>query len=65
MKALKRFRALKMRRCFLSVNADVKEKSGDGAALTVTENADVSGMMLISGGKYSKDDTDGVWLSDK
>lgn len=50
---------------FLSVNADVKEKSGDGAALTVTENADVSGMMLISGEKYSKDDTDGVWLSDK
>lgn len=50
---------------FLSVNADIKEKSGDGAALTVTENADVSGMMLISGEKYSKDDTDGVWLSDK
>lgn len=50
---------------FLSVNADVKEKIGDGAALTVTENADVSGMMLISGEKYSKDDTDGVWLSDK
>ena len=50
---------------FLSVNADVKEKSGDGAALTVTENADVSGMMLISGEKYSKDDTEGVWLSDK
>ena len=50
---------------FLSVNADVKEKSGDGAALTVTENADVSGMMLISGEKYSQDDTEGVWLSDK
>lgn len=50
---------------YLSVNADVKEKSGDAVALTVTENSEVSGVMLISGEKYDGDDTEGVWLSDK
>lgn len=50
---------------YLSVNADVKEKSGDAVALTVTENSEVSGVKLISGEKYDGDDTEGVWLSDK
>lgn len=50
---------------YLSVNADVKEKSGDAVALTVTENSEVSGVKLISGKKYDGNDTEGVWLSDK
>ena len=50
---------------YLSVSADIKEKSGDAVALTVTENADVSGVKLISGDKYDENDTSGVWLSDK
>ena len=50
---------------YLSVNADVKEKNGDAVALTVTENADVSGVKIISGEKYDSKSTDGVWLSDK
>ena len=50
---------------YLSVNADVKEKNGDAVALTVTENADVSGVKIISGEKYDSKNTDGVWLSDK
>ena len=50
---------------YLSVNVDVVGKSGDAVALTVTENADVSGFALISGSKYNEKDTEGVWLSDK
>ena len=50
---------------YLSVNADVKEKSSDAIALTVTENEEVSGIQLISGEKYDKNSSDGVWLSDK
>ena len=33
--------------------------------LSVTENADVSGLMLMSGSEYSSSDTDGSWISDK
>lgn len=50
---------------YLSVNADVKEENGDAVALTVTENAEVSGFKIISGDKYDSNDTNGVWLSDK
>ncbi|MDD3192754.1 MAG: FtsX-like permease family protein [Oscillospiraceae bacterium] len=49
---------------FLSVNADIKG-TDNALALTVTENEAVSGMYLISGDKYDKDSTDGIWLSDK
>lgn len=50
---------------YLSVNVDIAEKNGDAVALSVTENADVSGLMLMSGSEYSSSDTDGSWISDK
>ncbi len=50
---------------YLSVQADVKEKSGDMVALSVTEDADVSGFMLMDGQAYDAASTDGIWLSDK
>ncbi len=50
---------------YLSVNADVREYSGDSLALTVTENSSVSDFMLISGSEYDENSADGIWLSDK
>ncbi|MGM9680167.1 MAG: ABC transporter permease [Eubacteriales bacterium] len=50
---------------YLSVQADVKEKSGDTLALTVTENADVSGFLIMSGEAYDEKSADGIWLSDR
>ena len=50
---------------FLNVSADVKEKDGDGVALSVTTDEKVSGFMLIKGEKYDKNSKDGIWLSDK
>ncbi len=50
---------------YLSVQADVKERDGDSLALTVTENADVSGFMVMDGEKYDENSADGIWLSDK
>ncbi len=50
---------------YLSVNADVKEYDGDALALTVTTDADVSGIKLMQGEKYDKSSADGIWLSDK
>lgn len=50
---------------YIAVNVDIKERSGDALSLTVTEDPEVSGVMLISGEKYNPDDANGVWLSDK
>lgn len=50
---------------YLSVNTDIKEKSGDSIALTVTSNENVSGMLVTNGAKYDKNSKDGIWLSDK
>lgn len=50
---------------YISVNADVKDFEGDSVALTVTENEKVSGVYYVSGQKYDKNSTDGIWLSDK
>ncbi len=50
---------------YIYFNADVEERNGDAVSLTVTENADVSGLKIISGEKYDKNDTESVWLSDK
>lgn len=50
---------------YLSVQADVKEQSGDTVALTVTENAGVSGFQVMSGEAYDEESADGIWLSDK
>lgn len=50
---------------FLSVTADVKEQPGDTVALTVTENAAVSGVLTASGAAYDATSTDGIWLSAK
>ncbi len=50
---------------YLSVNVDVKEKSGDSVALTVTDNEAVSGMIVIEGEPYDAESEDGIWLSDR
>lgn len=63
--AVKKINGVKNASRYLSVNVDVVGKSGDAVALTVTENADVSGFALIKGDEYNEKDTEGVWLSDK
>ncbi|MBQ4452222.1 MAG: ABC transporter permease [Clostridia bacterium] len=49
---------------FLSVNTLVKGDT-DVIALTVSENMNVSGILLMEGEPYSPSDPDGFWLSDK
>ena len=48
---------------FLSVNVAVKDDT-DTLALTVSENMNVSGILLMSGEPYDETDTEGFWLSD-
>ena len=48
---------------FLSLNVSVKEDT-DTLALTVSENIDVSGMLVMKGDPYNAGDPDGFWLSD-
>ena len=48
---------------FLSLNVSVKDSS-DTLALTVSENMNVSGVLVMTGEPYSADDPDGFWLSD-
>ena len=48
---------------FLSLNVSVKG-STDTLALTVSENINVSGMLVMKGEPYSAEDPDGFWLSD-
>ena len=50
---------------YVCVNADVKGRDGDSVALTVTENEDVSGFMVVQGDAYDSKSTDGIWLSDR
>lgn len=51
---------------YISVNTSVKD-SDDIIALTVSENINVSGFMLIGKGnmEYSSTSEDGIWLSDQ
>lgn len=49
---------------YICVNADVKGRDGDSVALTVTENEDVSGVMVVQGDAYDSKSADGIWLSD-
>ena len=48
---------------FLSMNVTVKGDT-DTLALTVSENMDVSGILVLEGEPYSPEDPDGFWLSD-
>ena len=48
---------------FLSLNVSVKDDT-DTLALTVSENMDVSGILVMEGEPYSAEDPDGFWLSD-
>ncbi len=48
---------------FLSLNVSVKDDT-DTLALTVSENMNVSGILLMEGEPYSENDPDGFWLSD-
>ncbi len=48
---------------FLSVNVAVKDDT-DTLALTVSENMNVSGVLVMAGEPYDAASTDGFWLSD-
>ncbi len=48
---------------FLSLNVAVKDDT-DTLALTVSENMNVSGILLMAGKPYDAADPDGFWLSD-
>jgi len=48
---------------YLSLNTTVKDDT-DVIAVTVSENMNVSGILLMEGEEYSPDDPDGIWLSD-
>ena len=48
---------------FLSLNVSVKNDT-DTLALTVSENIDVSGVLVMEGEPYDAEDPDGFWLSD-
>ncbi len=48
---------------FLSMNVSVQD-STDTLALTISENMNVSGVLVTEGEPYNKDDPDGFWLSD-
>ncbi len=48
---------------FLSLNVAVKDDT-DTLALTVSENMNVSGILLMNGEPYDGQDPDGFWLSD-
>ncbi len=48
---------------FLSVNVAVKDDT-DTLALTVSENMNVSGVLVMAGEPYDETSTDGFWLSD-
>ncbi len=49
---------------FLSVNTTVQNDT-DVIALTVSENMNVSGILLTSGEAYDEQSPDGLWLSDQ
>ena len=48
---------------FLSLNVSVKDDT-DTLALTISENMQVSGIMVMEGEPYNAEDPDGFWLSD-
>ena len=48
---------------FLSMNVSVKDDT-DTLALTVSENMNVSGVLVTEGAPYDAEDTEGFWLSD-
>ena len=48
---------------FLSMNVSVKDDT-DTLALTVSENMNVSGVLVLEGAPYDAEDPDGFWLSD-
>ena len=48
---------------FLSLDVAVKDDT-DTLALTVSENMNVSGVLLMAGEPYDEQDPDGFWLSD-
>ena len=48
---------------FLSLNVAVRDDT-DTLALTVSENMNVSGLLVLEGEPYSAEDPDGFWLSD-
>ena len=49
---------------YLSVNTTVKDDT-DMIALTVNENMNVSGLLLMAGEPYDETSEDGIWLSDQ
>ena len=49
---------------YLSVNADLAGTS-KSLAITITEDAEVSGFVVMEGEAYDETSTDGIWLFDK
>lgn len=50
---------------YISAGVDIKERSGDSVALTVTTDKTVSGFVVTGGQAYDSSSKDGIWLSDK
>jgi putative ABC transport system permease protein len=48
---------------YLEIETDVKDKKGHTIDLTITENDEVSGFVVMKGEKYDKESLDGIWLS--
>ncbi len=64
LEAIKAIDSVKDAARYLSVNTSVKDDT-DIIALTVNENMNVSGLLLMSGEPYDPESTDGIWLSDQ
>lgn len=62
---VERLKGVKRAGRYISINVGIKERKGDTLDLTVTENAKVSGVKIISGKKYDSRDVDGIWISDR
>ena len=50
---------------YFTYNVEIEGEDHDAVALTVTENPDVSGFIVMEGEEYDPESEDGIWLSDK
>ncbi len=63
LEAVKKIEGVEDATRFLSLNVAVKDDT-DTLALTVSENMNVSGILVTAGEPYSAEDPEGFWLSD-
>lgn len=50
---------------YFAANTEVENRSGKVVSLTVTENPEVSGFIVMQGDEYDAKSKDGIWISDK